>query len=349
MTNIDISAGVQNMLVSCAGLSPGDKVLVLSEPVQEGYYRPCIAASLPDAARSLGFSVETCEIPFVPFPAHPDPSVEARMAQNDLTVFLARQGDQVRFQGLPGTARAVVCYALDAPSLASPFAALDHAGITAIRDAIDRAIGAAERVMITCPQGTCLEGRADFPPGNTDTKTIRFPLSVHSPVPAAMFSGVVAQRGFLVGTGCAYYTPYTCRLDGTLFVHVAGNRITGFEGKASDVERARRHYDHVAELCGIEPMFVHSWHAGIHPGCAFDGAASGSFERWSGSAFGNPRLLHFHTCGKEPPGQISLNILDPTVELDGTPLWQAGRLHPGAPCRWSRHPRHLPGNRRRLS
>ena len=97
------------------------------------------------------------------------------MAQNDLTVFLARQGDQVRFQGLPGTARAVVCYALDAPSLASPFAALDHAGITAIRDAIDRAIGAAERVTITCPQGTCLEGRADFPPGNTDTKTIRFP------------------------------------------------------------------------------------------------------------------------------------------------------------------------------
>ena len=94
------------------------------------------------------------------------------------------------------------------------------------------------------------------------------------------------------------------------------------------MERARRHFDHVAELCGIEPMFVHSWHAGIHPGCAFDGAASDSFERWSGSAFGNPRLLHFHTCGQEPPGQISLNILDPTLEIDGTPLWQAGRLHP---------------------
>ena len=327
--DIDISASVRNLLLDCAGMAAGDRVLVLTEPADEDYYRRCIVAALPQAARDLGFRVETMQIPFSPLPAPPAPSVLHRMAEVDLTVFLARQGDQVRFQGLPGRSRALVCYALDASALASGFGRLPHAGIRSIRDAVDQALEAADRIRISCPAGTRIEGgTGGRTVGGSDTKTIRFPLSVHSPVAAAGFSGVVAQRGFLVGTGSAYYAPYACRLDDTLFIHVDGNRITGFEGDVADVARAERHYAHVAEVCGTEATFVHSWHAGIHPGCGFVGPASASFERWSGSAFGNPRLLHFHTCGQEPPGQISLNILDLTVEVDGVNLWDRGRLHP---------------------
>ena len=66
----------------------------------------------------------------------------------------------------------------------------------------------------------------------------------------------------------------------------------------------------------------------MHPACAFNAPASACFERWSGAAFGNPRLLQFHTFGKYPPGEISLNIVDPTVCVDGEKIWEVGVLHP---------------------
>jgi hypothetical protein len=51
-----------------------------------------------------------------------------------------------------------------------------------------------------------------------------------------------------------------------------------------------------------------------------------NFERWSGGAFGNPRLLHFHTCGAYAPGEICWNVVDPTIEVDGRVIWRAGRI-----------------------
>ena len=38
--------------------------------------------------------------------------------------------------------------------------------------------------------------------------------------------------------------------------------------------------------------------------------------------------MHFHTCGEYPPGEISLNLLDPTILIDGVPIWEAGKLYP---------------------
>ena len=61
---------------------------------------------------------------------------------------------------------------------------------------------------------------------------------------------------------------------------------------------------------------------------AYDSTADADPMRWSGTAFPHPRLLHFHTCGSGPPGEISWMILDPTVVIDGVALWEHGRLHP---------------------
>ena len=104
-------------------------------------------------------------------------------------------------------------------------------------------------------------------------------------------------------------------------IEFSGNKITGFQGDAADVTAAKNHYRFVANKYGIDPFYIHSWHAGIHPSCSFNEPASRSFERWSGAAFGNPRLLHFHSCGKYPPGEISLNIVDPTISVDGEIIW----------------------------
>jgi hypothetical protein len=132
----------------------------------------------------------------------------------------------------------------------------------------------------------------------------------------------------LCGTGSRYYRPFGMRLDRPLVAVIAGGRLLRWEGDATDVARAQAHYDHVAGLYGLDGGIVHSWHAGIHPGCAYPGSAHDNYERWSGSAFGNPRLLHFHTCGAYAPGEICWNVIDPTIEADGSVIYAAGRIRP---------------------
>ena len=127
-----------------------------------------------------------------------------------------------------------------------------------------------------------------------------------------------------------------------VYVSFDANRITGFDGCPNDVAAARAQYEFVGQTLGIDTYFVHSWHVGIHPGCHYGQTAAQNLERWSGGAFGNPRLLHFHTCGAYAPGEISLNVLDPTVCLDGVALWLNGVLRPdvleGGPELLDRYP-----------
>ena len=60
----------------------------------------------------------------------------------------------------------------------------------------------------------------------------------------------------------------------------------------------------------------------------YDMAAKNNPVRWSQTVFSNPRILHFHTCGMGPPGEICWMIVDPTITIDGTALWEKGKLHP---------------------
>ncbi|MDP3523641.1 MAG: hypothetical protein Q8S27_03605, partial [Hoeflea sp.] len=238
-------------------------------------------------------------------------------------------GDQLRFNAELSSVRPIVCYALDREMLGSPFGRAPYRAFVALKACIDTALARASTIRVTCPLGTDFSGPGVAFPGTVgDVSVARFPMSVFTPAPAAAYRGRVAQAGFLVGTGSRYYEPYGVALSNTLFIAFDGNRITGFEGDADDVETARRHYAFVADRFGIERDFVHSWHAGIHPGCAFPGQAGDNLERWSGAAFGNPRLLHVHTCGAYAPGEICWNVVDPTIRIDGVAVWENGRLHP---------------------
>ncbi|KMW57488.1 hypothetical protein AIOL_002453 [Candidatus Rhodobacter oscarellae] len=325
----DILRACENMLIRCAGLAPGARVLIIREPPEEMFYWDCAVEAVQWGATALGFQVDVLEVPFTPAACLPPKDLIEAMRVVDLTVFLARCGDQIRYHDWPAGTRAMICYALDGAMLGSSFGWLDHHGMVAIRDAADTAIAAAQEIHVTCPAGTELIGRIDAQgPEPRDTTTIRFPLSVHTPVPARHFSGRVAQRGFLVGTGSNYYEPYSLGLEETLVLEIRDGRIVGFAGNTADVARAEAHYAHVAGLFEIDAHFVHSWHAGIHPGCAFAPDARLAPERWSNGAFGSPRILHVHSCGAYAPGEISLNVLDPTVRLDGVAIWEHGRLRP---------------------
>jgi hypothetical protein len=213
--------------------------------------------------------------------------------------------------------------------LASGFGQADYRVFERLKDLVNRAFSNAEDVHVTCPAGTDFRGPgARFPDHGGDTTVKRFPLSVFAPIPSAGYSGRVAQAGFLASTGSQTYEPPACEIQETLFVQFSDSRITGFEGSEPDVAAARAHYDHVSSLFDLDRDYIHSWHAGIHPGCGYTKPANFYYDRWANGAFGNPRILHFHTCGRNPPGEISLNIIDPTVRIDGVAVWESGRLHP---------------------
>lgn len=326
----DPVAGALNLLRNCAGAKAGETLLILAEPAELGMYGRCLLAPLGAAAEAIGLKTGLCEVPFTPDADCVPDALAPELDRADHAVFCARLGDQLRFKGMPGEALPVVSYALDAAMLGSPFGTADHRAFVALKEALDRALRSAREIHVTCPLGTDFRGAIDAArdAGGAQVRVRRFPLSVFTPLDCRDFSGRVALARLVTGTGSRYYEPYGFALDGVLFADIAGGRILDWSGPPDEVQRVREHYERVGDLFGIDPWVAHSWHAGIHPGCRYPVPAEASYERWSGGAFGNPRILHFHTCGNYAPGEISLNILDPTIALDGVALWERGTLHP---------------------
>ncbi|MEL6236681.1 MAG: hypothetical protein AAFR46_19975 [Pseudomonadota bacterium] len=339
-----IPAGALNLLSECVHCTPRGRLLIVEEPDGGGYYddeAPRLAAA---SARALGLRVyETVAPPTVASAAEMEDFVET-LRGFDHVLFFSRIGDQIRFTELPGMPKATMCYALDREMLFGPFGTTCHQGMCELKAIIDEAFACASYVTVTCPRGTRLEGRPRFGPnGPVDVTLQRFPMLVPRPVPSAGMRGRIAISRFLVGTGSRPYEPYWLALEEDVFACVEDNRIVDISGPASVAAAVGRHYRQVARRFGLDPWFVHSWHAGIHPGCGFGRAAQEDMLRWSGSAFGSPRILHFHTCGDYAPGEISWNLFDPTVTVDGIALWEQGVLHPeripGGVDLLARHPR----------
>jgi hypothetical protein len=323
-----LKTGARNLLVNCAKCHSGDTLLIVRETDDGGYYDPELCLAISAVADEIGLVTEIFGVPLNREASVPSEILEHKMQAADCTLFLARLGDQIRFRPKSSLNTQIINYALDREMLASPFGTIDYQAFDALKALINNTIFQADVIHVTCPAGTDFEGKpVAAPMGAMDTTLKRFPVSVFAPIPAVGFHGCIAQNGFLTGTGSQYYTPWSCELKETLFVNFEGTQITGFEGSATDVAAAKAHYDFVSKKYGIDTYYVHSWHAGIHPGCEFKEPAGHHFGRWGGSAFGNPRLLHFHTCGAYPPGEISLNILDVTVRIDGVNVWEDGELY----------------------
>ncbi|MDU8913542.1 hypothetical protein [Aestuariicoccus sp. MJ-SS9] len=325
----DPAAGARNLLQTCAQCREGDRLLIAYEPELHGYFDADVLLSVETEARSLGLHVTLADVGFEPTRGHLPADLISVIAEHDVVLFLSRLGDQLRFSELPDGPRFVVCFASNSHLLGSSFGRADYEALCRVKYAIDDAIAATRRIVVTCSNGTEVTGQ--LPPADAsprDTSVQRFPMSVFSPVPADLFSGRVALGGFLTGTGSQYYEDYSIEFEGRVWALLDSGRLIGFEGSGADVAKANAHYDRVAAQFDLDRGFVHSWHAGIHPGCGFPWALRENFERWGGAAFGNPRVLHFHTCGAYPPGEISWNVFDPTIELDGVRVWEHGRLYP---------------------
>ena len=330
--------GALNLLQGCAGATAGETLLILHEDPTLGYFGEGLADTIAWTAKDIGLSVQQIRVPFVERVEAIPQELAARLGDVDQALFLARLGDQIRFHSMPRGLRPIVSYALDTEMLASPFGTAQYQVFVELKAAFNALFAAAGSIRVSCRLGTDLVGRVQPSSASrsADVSIKRFPLSVFAPLAASGFAGRVSVSRFLLGTGSQYYKPYARPLEQPVFAHVEGTRIAGWEGLDRDVSCARAHYDFVADHLGVDRDYVHSWHAGIHPGCCYPLPAHRNYERWSGGAFGNPRLLHFHTCGAYAPGEICWNVVDPTIEVDGREIWKDGRIiidHVPAVCR----------------
>ncbi len=338
-----VSGGALSLLRNCVGATAGERLLIVEEADDAGYYDPLAPGLAASAARAMGLHVyETQAPPGINSPQ--DMAVFLNSLRGfDHVIFFARIGDQIRFSSVNDLPPATMCYTLDSTKLDSDFATACHQGLCEIKEAIDTAFASARTVNVTCPLGTDYTGSFTTDrEKTTDVSIKRFPMLVPRPVPALGYQGKVVLSRFLTGTGSRFYEPYCLPLQENVIAVLEDNAIIRFEGPKDAVMSVRRHYEHVASLYSLDALFVHSWHAGIHPACEFDTDAASDLVRWSGSSFGSPRILHFHTCGDYAPGEISWNILDPTITVDGVALWVNGTLHPellpGGESLCQRHP-----------
>lgn len=325
----DISAGALSLLCDCVGGHAGQRLLLVVEPDGSDFYDAEAPGQTADAARALGMDVT---VKVVEGEINDEQDI-GRLTETvkgfDHVIYFSRIGDQIRFSDNGSMPSSTMCYALNTNALNSAFGTACHHGLCEIKDAIDDAFARASHIRVTCPRGTDYSGTPDWQTSPAKEVSVkRFPMLVPQPIPATGFSGTVALCRFLVGTGSRFYEPYYLPLEADVLARVENNSITKFEGKPEEVQRVNQHYLHVAQHFSISPWYVHSWHPGIHPGCDFNHNALVDLLRWSGSAFGNPRLLHFHTCGEYAPGEISWNIVDPTIYIDDVAVWENGCLHP---------------------
>lgn len=327
MSDMTPERGARNLLENCARARAGDRLLIAYEPPEYGYFDAASVDIVTRAAREMGLHVDAADVGFNPGNPHLTADLLTRFQAADIILFLARLGDQLRFSDMPQGKRIIVSFATTRELFGSGFSNGHHDAFMEIKSGINAVLDAAAEVRITCPLGTDVRGRPHMnlrPDG--DTTILRFPMSVFTPVPAHSFSGRVAMT-FLTGTGSRYYDDYTIEFPNPVFAVMENGRLLRFDGAAADVARAEAQYDRVAGMFGIERDFVHSWHAGIHPGCGYPWDMRENFERWGGSAFGNPRILHFHTCGAYAPGEISWNVFDPSIAIDGVTFWDRGVFH----------------------
>ena len=320
--------GAYNLLVNCGQACAGERLLLCYEQESLDFYDRAIVEDVCACAQEIGLEVMPYELDFDPVIDTVPAQLEAAIAAADLTVFLARLADQMRFGRFKSDQRTVLSYALNSASLASPFGTVHYKASLALKQVIDTAVFGASEVVVSCKAGTYFKGKISASPDGGDVNLRRFPMLVNTPAPASGFAGRIALPGFLVGTGSKYYHPFGVTFDAPLLAVFEGNTLLGFEGQKSDEDKANQHLDMVAGRFEIDRNFVHSWHLGIHPKCYFDGVAVDQFESWSGSAFGNPRLLHVHTCGAYAPGEVCWNVVDPTLVADGVTIWEDGVLLP---------------------
>lgn len=320
--------GARNLLINCAELKSGDKLLIVSEQSDLGWYDGHSAEFIAIEAEKMGINQTLTKVGS-PKNFRSTDLIEL-IEKNTVTIFFSRIGDQERFSQPKDGTRIVMCYIRDMDMLSSPFGTTNYNAFKDFKNAVDDILFNAKKIEISCPLGSNFSGALPKPQKkrNDNDPVRRFPLGVHEPIEAKTFSGQVALDRYLAPTGSRVYEPDFLKLSEPIIAEIKLGRIKGFTGQEDQVKKVKEHYNQVANKFNIDPTVVHSWHAGIHPGSNYKVPESDNPDRWSNTVFSQPDYIHFHTCGDYAPGEISCTNHGHTIKVNGMPLWNKGVLFP---------------------
>ncbi|HUZ73252.1 MAG TPA: hypothetical protein VMU87_09710 [Stellaceae bacterium] len=321
--------GADNLLLNCAALKPGQTVLVINEPAVWAE-RPAIEF-IEARARVLGGKVQSV---WTGRPSGPDAipaELSAAIAAADITIFNHMMGAMLRFRPLAGNGVRILNYATTGALLESDFCRVPYGVWTRASALIAKEMNAARRWRVTCPLGSDIEGtvpeseRVPAAGTNADGFALRtFPIGTHPPKSSLAASGRIAVR-WLVSSSLFDIGSQGMRLDDVIHLEIERGRIRRIDGAARTVAQAKDFLEAIGRKRGKEGLIVNSWHIGVNPQAFSPWRDTDDLEAWMNLAHNNPRMLHFHAVGDAIPGDISLPLIDPTVEIDGRAFWDKGR------------------------
>jgi hypothetical protein len=321
-----LKRGARNLILNCAELKKDETLVIISEDPKLGWYDADVTDALVKEVTQMGIKPTLLE---VGGPTnYKDPTIIDAVDSHDCTIFLSRIGDQDRFEVITPGKKTIMCYARNAEMLASSYGNANYKAFIEVKQAVNNILLMADTVRITCDQGTDISGslQRNVEEAVDDVSVRRFPLGVPHPLEASQMSGYVALAKYLAPTGSKVYDPASIEIEETVLAQVQNGIISGFKGNVNTIKKIEQHYEMVSKKFNIQGNNVHSFHAGIHPGCAYKADARENPDLWANTVFTNPRVLHFHTCGNYSPGEICWMIIDPTVSIDNKNLWEKGCL-----------------------
>lgn len=323
-----LKLGARNLLFNCAKLCSGDKVLIINEDPNLGWYDQEVSSYVSKEAENNKIAVTQLQV------GAPDNSdkkeLEELINEYDCTIFFARLGDQDRFETKKFRKKRVMSYVKNLENLRSNFGTLPYQAMIDLKGAIDQTLSEANHIQITCPLGSNFSGviTKEVEKKEEEVSVFRFPMVVPKPFSSKNFSGIIVINNCLTPTGSKVYQPSSLLIQNPLSIYIKDCKIVDLKGTSSDIKNFENHYDWISKKFNIDKNFVHSWHAGIHPSISYKNTMRENPDKWSNTLFASPKYLHFHTCGNYAPGEICWMIPDHTIKIDSVAMWKKGEFKP---------------------
>ena len=193
--------------------------------------------------------------------------------------------------------------------------------VKAIYSRLEEIFSTADSWEITSPAGTEMSGKigkgsdvadAYFSLEASAARFIRvFPGEVYTPVGSLSAEGKIVAEYINIRD--------TQPWDQTATLTVKEDKITKVEG-GSRAKQLEADIEKYVKLYGEKGAVLDSWHGGMNPQARVPTPENRSLQ----GATSSPVLMHFHLGRHKEP--ISAGILNHTVKVDGTKIFEGGRL-----------------------
>ena len=328
MDNLDLRKGARNLLCNCAGSAAGDRVLFVGEADQDPYFEPELVEELGRSASEMGMKPDfILTMSSTSAGGLPEDVAEA-MRDADVTVFLSRIGDRVRFDAPGAGGSRIMCYALNRKYMASGFGTADYRVTEAILDRLMDRISHASGYRIQTRDGTDLAAELRIGSLQSDLLPFAlklFPTMIFPPIKFRHLNGVLVIDHFTLSSSTRPYENSALTIPSPITATIEDNVITECNGDPQVVREFQNQCERAAGITGGDPFRLNSWHTGVNPNTFYDGNPLADLERWGTVAYGSPRYSHIHMAGSDP-GDLSVQIFDASIRFDGDWLWKDGRF-----------------------